>query len=70
MAEFGLQKNTLKSSSTWRVVIATFILALSLSACGKKGPLYLPEEQTDKPTENMNIPAKPIDNQTTQQDTP
>jgi len=68
MAELGLQKNTLTSSLG--VVIATFILVLNLSACGKKGPLYLPEEQTDKPTESVNILAKPIDNQTTQQDTP
>lgn len=70
MANLGLQKNTFAAPSTWGVVASTLLLTMSLSACGKKGPLYLPENHADKPSDNVNISTQPADSQTTQQETP
>jgi len=61
MAEFGLQKSTLKTSFVWSIIAVALILTMFLTACGKKGPLYLPENQAEKP---VSTPTKPNDSQT------
>jgi len=69
MAEFGLQKNTLTKRSIFALITATMVIAIGVSGCGKKGPLYIPESTSETETD-LNTPVNQPNRQTTQQDTP
>ena len=85
MAQFGLQKNASANGSSLALLATSLILIMSLSGCGKKGPLYLPEaiqpeskQPESKQSEAESKSSSAIANnlapentrQTTQQDTP
>lgn len=67
MVEFGSQKMRRSQQATLVTGALIFILAISVSGCGKKNALSLP------PTEAVQTPAEvkePTLRQTTKQDTP
>lgn len=56
----------------WRLGFAGAVV-LFLVACGQKGPLYMPDEQQDKQTENQKVEAEnnsEIDSENVKDDRP
>ena len=44
-------------TSTLISLLACFLLLTELTACGKKGPLYLPDDQAEKPVQQASSDA-------------
>lgn len=50
MLKFGIAMFSTYREAKVRAILIGIILCLTLSACGTKGPLYLPEKQYPQPS--------------------